>query len=367
MRRNRLRPFGQTVRPTRIVSLLLGVAVLWMVYERFKDPATWRFLTNENQVAPVVGQLPGNEDKPKNEEIVVPGPNDLDGDEVLDAAEKFELVMDKQELKGREMPAYWTLINWSRSQSTEQLEKRARRDVLMANLYHDAEKHRGKHPIYLRLHIVRALDATRTPNPAGVSRIIEAWGTTDESRGNPYCILLPDPPADLPIGHNISAEMVFSGYFLKLIKHDMVGDKPRAVPLFRASPLLIGRGRLLSVPSLAKKEADPSFIYVFIGVTMACLLGIVGFLFFRTRKPVALRRSEEGAEMPESLTLESTGIATSDRFDSDAPLHVDFGAIILGEGSSPPSEGSTGAANGSAGHPTTSDRDAEPAGSNTAR
>ncbi|MCC7422049.1 MAG: hypothetical protein IT428_17355 [Planctomycetaceae bacterium] len=359
MRGRRMRPFGQTIRPTRIVSLLLGVAVLWMVYERFKDPATWKFLTNENKNVPVVGQLPsadGKDAKPENQEIVVPGPNDLDGDEVLDAAEKFDLVTDKTDLMGREMPAYWTLMSWSRTQSTEQLEKRSRRDLLMANFYQDPARHRGKYPVYLRLHVVRALDASKTPNPAGIGRIVEVWGATDESRGNPYCVLIPDPPADLPIGHNISAEMVFSGYFLKLMKHDVFNGKARATPVF------IGRARLLQVPSLAKKEADPYFAYAFIGSAIVGLAAIVGFLFFRTRTPVGLRRREEGAEMPESLALEPSGIATSDRFDSDAPLHVDFGEIILGNGTSPAPQ-----PNGSAGEPTSWERGAESTGSNSDR
>lgn len=327
MRRKQLRPFGQSVRPTRVISLLLGVAVLWMLYDRFRDPNTWRFVLGGNDQPPVLVQAAEAKDgKPVAEEVVIPGPNDLDAEEQERAAEQFELVVDKSELRGREMPAYWRLVNWSRTQPMAQLEKRARRDLLMTNLWQQPEKHRGAYPIYLRLHVTRVVTWESDSNSARVGRIYEVWATTDESRGNPYCVILTDPPAGLPIGSDLNAELVFAGYFLKNMAYDTFNGKRRA------TPLLIGRARLLAMPKVAKAEDDPNFVYVFVGTAGLCLAAIVGFLFLRRRKPIATRRTEEGAEMPETVTLGALSGASGEvaEFDGNAPTSVDFGAIILG-------------------------------------
>ena len=43
-RSRRARPFGRAVPASRLVSLGFAVAVLWLVYDRARDPGTWRFL-----------------------------------------------------------------------------------------------------------------------------------------------------------------------------------------------------------------------------------------------------------------------------------------------------------------------------------
>ena len=50
MRRRVARPYGHSISVTRLASLIMAMAVLWMFYERMKDPATWRGLADEEPV-----------------------------------------------------------------------------------------------------------------------------------------------------------------------------------------------------------------------------------------------------------------------------------------------------------------------------
>ena len=126
MRRRAMRPYGASVGPMRVLSLLMAVGLLYMLYDRFKDPATWRWLTSERPAEEVVdaGAPKAGAPATEPEELVVPGPNDLDEQEVKEVAAAFEAVHDRTALQGREMPAYWQLVKWSRTQTFAELSER---------------------------------------------------------------------------------------------------------------------------------------------------------------------------------------------------------------------------------------------------
>ena len=91
MRRKIPRPYGQSVTPRRLISMLFALAVMWLLYDRLKDPTTWRgFAADDEAISvavPTVGSASSLE-----QEYLVPGPNDQDPDEVAAIQELFENV-----------------------------------------------------------------------------------------------------------------------------------------------------------------------------------------------------------------------------------------------------------------------------------
>ena len=254
MRRYSARPYGGSVTGLRIVSMLMAILVLWMLYNRLNDPATWRAFADDKE--PASAQLPTG--IPSAQETIIPGPNDLDEVEVASIQELFELVTDKSPLKSREMDAYWRLMDWSRTQSFAELEKRAIKDIAFTQLWEQPEIYRGK-PIRLRLHALRVLEYPAPKDQPTFEKVYEAWGGTSESRTLLYSVVFPDLPSGLPVGPEIRAEIEFVGYFLKLLSYKGY-DQKTGVPLMatRAAPLLVGRAKFISSPPLPPPpKSDP--------------------------------------------------------------------------------------------------------------
>ena len=131
------------------------------------------------------------------------------------------------------MPAYWRCLKWARAQSFAQLDQRAIHGLVYTQLWEQPDKYRGK-LIRLRLHLQRILDWEAPENSAGVRRVYEAWGWTDESKSFPYVVVLSDVPKGIPLGDNLHEEGLFVGYFLKTMAYTAYNRN-------RSSPLLLGR------------------------------------------------------------------------------------------------------------------------------
>ncbi|HEX4146621.1 MAG TPA: hypothetical protein VHY91_24175 [Pirellulales bacterium] len=182
------------------------------------------------------------------------GPLDSDPKQRDAVNEQFKAVVDFAELASVEMPAYWSLMRWSRAQSFGELQQRARRggvDVFFKDFAEEPEKHRGE-LVQLELHVVRALTFDVGANPAGIKRVYEAWGVTDnDSRSNPYVIVFSEKPPQMPLGAKIDEEGTFVGYFLKDMGYE-AHDNAR-----RFAPLLIGRLRWRAKEPPPRRPGQP--------------------------------------------------------------------------------------------------------------
>ena len=69
--------------------------------------------------------------------------------------------------------------------------------------------------------------------------LYEMWGTTDESRGRFFHLIVYDPPAGLPLGQDVREDVRFVGYFFRLQAYEPASAKPGAQPLL--APSFIGR------------------------------------------------------------------------------------------------------------------------------
>ena len=305
MRRKTAHPYGQSISGIRLVSMLMAILVLWMLYHRLKDPATWKGFASDDDSS-VTKLEAATSAEP---EYLVPGPNDQDESEVADIQELFEFVTDRAPLKSREMGAYWRLMDWGRTQPFTHLEQRARNDVPFTQLWEQPERYRGQ-PIRLRLHVRRVLQYDAPENPSGIEKVCEAWGWTDESRSFPYVVVFPEPPPGLPIGTDIRAEIVFVGYFLKVMTYTAFDHS-------RGAPLLVGRARLISTPAAATSSKSDPWIILMVVVGGICLIGFSVWTGIRARGKSKLRM------LPDELSV----VGTLDGSDTNNP----FGHFVAAE------------------------------------
>lgn len=268
MARYLARPYGSTISGTRFVSLLMALVLLWALYDRFRDPATWRWLVPPDAGAAMAAAPDAAIPAP---EVVIPGPNDLDAAEQDEFRTQMELVTDRTPLRSREMLAYWQLMKWSRTQSLHDLERRAQPEPPFIQLWEEPARYRSQ-PIRLRMHVRRVHHWTDSDNPLGLKDVYEAWGWTEGSKSQPYVIVFPERPAALPVGDEIRGEIVFVGYMLKIMAYKTMDGKSQA------APLLIGRARTTTSPMSTKPPPESpltSVIAVVLGT--ALLAGGIGW------------------------------------------------------------------------------------------
>ncbi|HET6422095.1 MAG TPA: hypothetical protein VFG20_00335 [Planctomycetaceae bacterium] len=287
MRRRTARPFGQSVSTTRLFSLLLALGVIWALYNRLGDPATWRFVgfTEEPEpVAATVAKTPATLEV--QNELVIPGPNDLDDDEVADFKNKLELVTNKVPLRPREMLLYWQLMEWACTQKTRDLEKRSLKDVIFRQIWEEPEKYQGK---LIRLRI-RAKQTVRyetslekdgrPSNPLGLKEVFEVVGPTEDAIPFHYFVVCPEKPDALKLGDNLDSEVVFVGYFLKIMEYKARDGNTRG------APLLIGRMRMVGGPGAATKlpPSNTGWYFTFAILGIVVVAAIYAYSTYRARR-----------------------------------------------------------------------------------
>lgn len=301
MRRRLARPFGHTVSSARILSLLMGLAVLAMLYQRAKEPQFWRWMTNERRTdaedeqtktSPRADGAKSLANAANTSEIIVPGPNETDPDELAKLRSNVKSIQDRQPLRPHEMPAYWRLLGWSRTRPFAELEKGALRDVPYSHLWDEPDLYRGQ-PMRLKLHVRRVLAYDTQENPLGLKKVFEVYGFTDNSLSFPFIVILPEKPAGLPIGTDVEGEIVFVGYFVKWMGYRAFDKKKNA-------PLLVGRARPTVRPARAGQNGGWELAFLTLVGGVFALTFLVWFSLRMLRRP---RSAAAGANViaPEQL------------------------------------------------------------------
>jgi hypothetical protein len=215
-------------------------------------------------------------------ETIIAGPGDDSPIEQEEAKRLFSVVSDKQGigLLQVDMPAYWRLMKWALSRPFSDLEQRANRDVPFEKLFNSesAPKHRGE-LIRLRIHVQRIIvwDDVEE-NSLGLKKVYEVWGGTDESRGNPYCVVCPELPPGLKIASETHGEIVFVGFFHRVLAYEVMGKT-------RGAPMLIGRVKVLpSGKRLADSRTSGLTTLLIIGTAIVGVLIVVVAMYRVTRR-----------------------------------------------------------------------------------
>ncbi|HEV3024148.1 MAG TPA: hypothetical protein VGX76_16845 [Pirellulales bacterium] len=274
----------QTPRLLSMIGMLVVLAMLISVAGR---PSTWRWLAPGGPDEAAVGELrhgeapqakaPPGKTMPAEavpDESLVAGPNDLDPQEMDQAKYEFQVVSDKEPLAAEEMPSYWRLLRWSRSQSFADLKARAQRDVRYSQLFEEPGKYRGR-LVYVPLHVRQVFEYDAPANRQGLKVVYEARGPSDESHTFPYVVVFDRLPPGMPLGSNVHEEATFVGYFLKTYSYtDGMGK-------LRAAPLLFGRLKWHGVAPLTVAAEESGAYWQTIAAGAAVLLLIVGVWIWR--------------------------------------------------------------------------------------
>jgi hypothetical protein len=265
----------------RLVAMLSALILIGLTIYNLRQRA---LLANAGQGHQ--GKLPAREkesppdadEKTEWTETVVPGLADDDPLEMEEAQKQFEAIDDGENLQNTDMPAYWRLMRWARSRSFSELEERAERDVPFVKLWKEPASYRGK-LVRLRVHVRRIVDwDQKGKNSAEVKKVYEIWGTTDESKSNPYSLAVFELPPQIPAKADASSEAVFVGYFLKVLKYSAEDKKERG------APLLVGRVKAVSGKSLATQREESLMAMLVIGGVILTLALIIVWFWVLTRK-----------------------------------------------------------------------------------
>jgi hypothetical protein len=226
-------PHGYGVR---LVAMLGALVLVGATIYNLRNRAIAARGPGANAARAHEAALAENPEKSRWTETVIEGPADESPLEQEEIKRFFEVVTDKQAIGDTDMPAFWRLLKWSRSRSFAELEQRAQRDLPFAKYWQEPEKHRGeliRLPLHVR-QIVKWDDISE--NPAGVTTTYDLSGGNQESRGYPYVVVCSELPPEIKVATRTDVDVVFVGYFLKIIKYDAFGGKGGA-------PVLIGRVR----------------------------------------------------------------------------------------------------------------------------
>lgn len=138
----------------------------------------------------------------------------------------------------RENPAYFLLLKDVMDRTPEQLREEVTANPRFHDLYKKPSEYRGQ-LVTVKLNARRIMPVDVSPNnAAGVSRLYEIWGWTEEAKAWMYCCVVPELPEGFEEG-NVSKRIELTGYFFKMQAYQPGNAAPNARNL--VAPLVIGR------------------------------------------------------------------------------------------------------------------------------
>jgi hypothetical protein len=194
------------------------------------------------------------------------------------------------------------------------LEKHARRDVTFKKLWEDPEKYRGE-LVYLKGN-VRGLQPWKPTdeeffNPAKLATLYDGYLITQDSRPNPFIIVVPRIADGMPTGSNISENISFAGYFFKLWNYQAADGT------VRSAPLLIGQ--IVTWTPAPRYEGTAQLSTFLAAAFILLVVSVGGAIWVINRRN--LRQSHAAATFTEeSETAARDGLAELEKMDIPDPI-----------------------------------------------
>lgn len=279
--RRRARPFGYTTPTPRLFSMLLGIAVLWMLYERVREPDFWNWFLDGAGQPQVMAEAPAADAKAPAAPAPRPAKPRRSYPPVevpIELKELLSQARDRKPLELRDQAMYMGLMQFVLAHPYDELAASARKDLPFTRLWEQSPRFRGE-PVALRLHIRRILENELPENSLGLKRAYEAWGWTEESKSFPYVVVFPELPAGMPLGTDLRVEGEFVGCFYKIMSYQATDNT-------RGAPLLIGHMRLIPTKRAAPEQNPIGNLVFIISIVIlaAFALAAARLLTTRTRR-----------------------------------------------------------------------------------
>jgi hypothetical protein len=294
----------------RILSMLLMLAVLYMLVVWAQDPKTWRWFADDpgaekgGQAMAEAGPDPnaGADHPPAEQPAAEPaakGPTDEDPEEQAAIRDEFQAITDKTlQILDEEMFAYKRIVQWVVNQPASLMRKRAHTDLSFNDFMLAPDKHRGA---LVELLLDAKLVRTSEFRASDGTDLFEVWGITPESGSWLYATMVVGLPQGMPVATRINERCRFVGYFFKLQGYHEANAKPHAPPL--AAPMLIGRLIWIKAPAPAPAKWDASWTAI-AAVGFALVVGLhMLWIFLRPRRRKSGMRPIRGPK-PGAITME---------------------------------------------------------------
>jgi hypothetical protein len=149
------------------------------------------------------------------------------------------------------------------------------------DVFQNPAEYRGR-PVTLSGYFRKLVKYPADKNDLGITHVYEGWIYTADSQSNPAVVVFTQKPDLLPLGGDITEEVQFTGYFLKLYGYS-AQDTTRRAPMFVA-------GTVNWRPARAANERTATPAWVYGGITAIGLLAIYGVIQLGRRKERSLSR-----------------------------------------------------------------------------
>lgn len=152
---------------------------------------------------------------------------------------------------------------------------------IFVDVFQHPDDYRGR-LVSLHGYLRKLVEYDAGPNDLGISKVYEGWIYTDDSQNNPGVVVFTKKPAGLPLGGDITEEVRFSGYFLKMYGYE-AQDTPRKAPMFLA-------GEVEWFPARAANARTDVPPLVYVALSLVGLLAIWGVWRASQRRTSMLSR-----------------------------------------------------------------------------
>lgn len=171
------------------------------------------------------------------------------------------------------------------------------------DVFQHPKEYRGQ-PVAMHGYFRKLIQSDAGPNDLQIDQIYEGWFYSDDSQGNPAVVVFTQKPEGLPLGGDITEEVRFAGYFLKMYGY-RAQDTNRKAPLFVA-------GSVQWYPSRAANERPTTPTWIYVALTAVALVSIWGIWTASQQRPPTLSRfNSPGRNFDEFPPQESLGDADS--------------------------------------------------------
>jgi hypothetical protein len=351
----------------RLLTMLLMVAILGLIFVRFREASTWRLFASADEGGQVVpettaahsastGASPkekppeGGTANAATPELTTKG-TDLDPQEMEDIKPSLSVLYDGSiQTMPAEQPAYFQILGWVDHQSTEELRKRAMKDFFYNTLINSPETMRLQivEVKLTVLQIVRVMGVPKDGRPQPLlspegKQLYEVRGVSRESGSNLYFAMVTDVPADMPLGTFVNQDARLVGYFFKVQGYisqqqqlDAELSRRKMKPL--KAPLIIGRMIWSKQPTAVAADNTPVWVLAPIGgVAIIMVVGWVLWSSRRTRQvalPQAARLSRIDPDAPsvDNWLDEAQSGRMEMEMVPEASAHSDGASVDLGFG-----------------------------------
>jgi len=322
-------PVRFLVRLLVLTALFVSAMVLLRLGPlRYSSPSSPRTRTETNGHEAIQTMVPpspyqelgdgviASDGRPKPADEAKNGPvhvtKSLPGELPVVDQELLRNVLDKTEELAKR--PYYHLVTVAAGATNELLERNARTDIRFAELWQHPERHRGELVYlkgYLRGLVPRKAIDNGFFNPTRVETLYEGYLFTDDSRPNPYVIVVPNVAPGMPVGGNISESVTFAGYFLKLWRYDAADGTDRA------APLLIGR--LISWTPRPRGEKTTQLSGYLAAAFILLVLSAAGAIWAMNRRAaLPAFKISESATGPNSSPI--AGLAELEKIEIPDPI-----------------------------------------------